>query len=59
MSIKIEDKLFLDRFKVDEESHLKIKDNAVCKDKCQTQACLIYLPGICLPTGGRPYIGKP
>ena len=29
MSMKIEDKLFLDRFKVDEESHLKIKDNAV------------------------------
>ena len=44
MTVKIEDKLFLDRFKVDEESHLKIKDGAVCKNKCQSQACLYICP---------------
>jgi len=44
MSVKIEDKLFLDRFKVDEESHLKIINPDVCKNKCKTQACLYICP---------------
>ena len=44
MTVKIEDKLFLDRFKVDEESHLKIMDSDVCKNKCEDQACLYFCP---------------
>jgi ferredoxin like protein len=44
MSMKIEDKLFLDRFKVDEESHLKIKNSDICKNECQSQACLYLCP---------------
>ena len=45
MTMKIEDKLFLDRIKVDEkESHLKIIDSAVCMTKCKEQACLYLCP---------------
>jgi ferredoxin like protein len=44
MNVKIEDKLFLDRFKVDEESHLKIVDGEVCSKKCQSHACLYFCP---------------
>jgi ferredoxin like protein len=44
MTMKIEDLLFLDRFKVDEESHLKIKNNDVCKNECKSQACLYLCP---------------
>ena len=40
---KLEDKLFLDRFKVDTESHLRIKDTDVCH-KCKDQACLNICP---------------
>ena len=43
MSMKIEDKLFLDRFKVDEESHLKIDDDTKCRD-CSGQPCLYFCP---------------
>jgi ferredoxin like protein len=44
MTLKVEDLLFLDRFKVDEESHLKIKNPDACKNQCQTQACLYFCP---------------
>ena len=45
MTMKIEDKLFLDRIKVDEkESHLKIIDGGVCMTKCKEQACLYLCP---------------
>jgi ferredoxin like protein len=45
MTMKIEDKLFLDRIKVDEkESHLKIIDGAVCMTKCKEQSCLYLCP---------------
>ena len=44
MTVKIEDKLFLDRFKVDEESHLKIIDGEICKEKCKDQPCLYFCP---------------
>ncbi len=44
MSMKIEDKLFLDRFRVDEETHLKIKDGAKCINECKYQACLYLCP---------------
>jgi len=44
MTMKIEDKLFLDRFKVDEESHLKIKNSDICKNQCPDQPCLTICP---------------
>ncbi len=43
MTVKIEDKLFLDRFKVYEESHLRIIDGEKCKE-CQGQPCLYLCP---------------
>jgi ferredoxin like protein len=44
MSMKVEDKLFLDRFRVDEESHLRIIDGAMCMEKCIEQPCLYICP---------------
>lgn len=44
MPAAIEDKLFLDRFNVDEKSHLRITDPAVCLDKCRQNACLYICP---------------
>ena len=44
MSMKIEDKLFLDRFKVDEESHIRIIDGEICMTKCREQPCLYFCP---------------
>ena len=41
---KLEDKLFLDRVKVDTESHLKIIDGEICKNKCKGQPCLNICP---------------
>lgn len=41
--MKIEDKLFLDRFRVDTESHLKIVDEGKCRD-CAGQPCLYFCP---------------
>jgi ferredoxin like protein len=44
MTMKLEDKLFLDRFKVDNESHLKLISPEVCKSKCQKHECLFFCP---------------
>ena len=55
MSVKVEDKLFLDRFNVDEESHLRLRDGKVCFDKCRGPALSIYLPGQCLQIGKRSH----
>lgn len=44
MSVKVEDKLFLDRFRVDEEPHIRIIDGSVCLEKCQDQPCLYICP---------------
>lgn len=41
--MKIEDKLYLNRFIVDETSHLVIKDQAVCA-KCVEKPCLNFCP---------------
>ena len=40
----IEDKLFLDRFHVDGESHLKILNPEVCNRDCEDQPCLTICP---------------
>ena len=42
--MKIEDKLFLDRFTVDEESHLRILDDSKCLNECEGQPCLYICP---------------
>ena len=44
MKNKVEDKLFLDRFRVDEEPHLRIRDGSVCRDQCIDQPCLYFCP---------------
>ena len=44
MSMKIEDKLYLDRYKVDEESHLRIIDPEKCLKNCRDQPCLYFCP---------------
>ncbi len=44
MTMKIEDKLFLNRFRVDEESHLILLNPETCLKECETQACLYLCP---------------
>ena len=44
MKVSIEDKLFLDRFRVAEEPHIRIIDGAVCLDNCEEQPCLYLCP---------------
>lgn len=44
MGRSIEDKLFLNRFNVDEISHLKIINETVCFDNCDQQPCLYLCP---------------
>jgi ferredoxin like protein len=44
MTARIEDKLFLDRFRVDEEPHIRIIENALCMAKCEDQPCLYFCP---------------
>lgn len=44
MTGNIEDKLFLNRFRVDEEPHIRILDNAKCMNECLSQPCLYFCP---------------
>jgi ferredoxin like protein len=44
MNVNVQDKLFLDRFRVDEVSHLRIIDDKKCMDECRDQACLYLCP---------------
>ena len=44
MSVKIEDKLFLDRFRVADEAHIRIVDGEVCGKQCREQPCLCFCP---------------
>jgi len=42
--LTLDDKLFLDKFKVDNENpHLKIKDKKICK-RCRTKECIYVCP---------------
>lgn len=41
--MRLEDKLFLDKFRVDSESHLKIKDPGVCL-QCKEKQCTFVCP---------------
>ena len=42
--MKLEDKLFLDRFRVDTESHLKIIDGDRCLKECKDKPCVNFCP---------------
>jgi ferredoxin like protein len=42
--ISIDDKLFCNRFKIDTESHLLIKDQKTCIEKCGKKPCLNFCP---------------
>ena len=44
MNVNVEDKLFLNRYRVDEEPHLRIVDPAVCRTDCSGQPCLYLCP---------------
>jgi ferredoxin like protein len=44
MTVKVEDKLFLDRFRVDEEPHIRIIDEGTCMDTCGDRPCLYLCP---------------
>ena len=40
----IENKLYLVRFKPDDESHLKVVDPEVCRQKCSGKSCSVFCP---------------
>ena len=42
--MKVDEKLTLDAFKADRDSHIKIKHN-ICRDKCKIKYCLFICPG--------------
>jgi ferredoxin like protein len=42
--MKIDEKLAIDAFKTDKESHIKI-DQAICRSKCRVRYCLFVCPG--------------
>lgn len=44
MTMKVEDKLFLNRFRVDEEPHLVLRDPKICVERCTSQPCLSICP---------------
>ncbi|MEI8218829.1 MAG: hypothetical protein WCG51_07270, partial [Elusimicrobiota bacterium] len=44
--VNIDDKLFLDRYVVDDTPHIKIIDKEVCK-KCEKKQCVYTCPAQC------------
>src|SRR4051794_38518016 len=50
--IKVEDKLYQNRYLVDEGNpHIRIKDASVCVDKCAVKACTFCCPANCYTLG--------
>lgn len=50
--IKVEEKLFENRYRVDEgRAHIQIKEPEICRDKCETQACTWACPAACYTVG--------
>lgn len=46
--MKVEDKLFQNRYQVDEgKPHIQIKDTGLCASKCATQPCTFCCPAGC------------
>lgn len=47
-SIKVEEKLYQNRYIVDEDHpHIRIRDTAVCRDRCGHQSCTYCCPANC------------
>jgi len=44
MAMSVEDKLFLNRYEVDEEPHIRILDQGICMRNCRNQECLFICP---------------
>lgn len=44
VQVNIDDKLYLNRWKPDHESHLAIIDPAVCAEKCAGKDCTVFCP---------------
>lgn len=44
VEVNIDDKLFLNRWKPDHESHLVIVDESVCAEKCAGKDCTVFCP---------------
>ncbi|AIY86733.1 MULTISPECIES: ferredoxin family protein [unclassified Thermotoga] len=43
--MRIEDKLYLNRYRTDEENpHLKIKDESICAERCSDRPCVSCCP---------------
>lgn len=42
--VNIDDKLYLNRWKPDHQSHLVIKDPRVCAEKCTQKDCTVFCP---------------
>lgn len=42
--VNIDDKLYLNRWKPDGESHLVIADQSVCLEKCPGKDCTVFCP---------------
>ena len=42
--INIDDKLYLNRWKPDQTSHLEIIDEAICAEKCSGKDCTLFCP---------------
>lgn len=44
IKVNIDDKLYLNRWKPDEKSHLEIIDESVCAEKCPGKDCTVFCP---------------
>lgn len=48
MTIKVEEKLFENRYRVDEgRAHIAIRTPEICRDKCETPSCTWCCPAGC------------
>lgn len=54
MSVKVEEKLFQNRYKVDAgRPHIQIKDHNLCNNDCKQQACTVCCPAGCYVKEGN------
>lgn len=44
IKVNVDNKLFLNRWKPDQESHLVVVDDTVCAGKCPGKDCTIFCP---------------
>ena len=51
--IKVEEKLFQNRYKVDAgKPHIRIVDSEICQVQCQTKPCTVCCPASCYTAEG-------